>query len=141
MTSHILLTGGAERRDLGRLLGIRFDHSLARERLLGVVGHRRELLLDLGEALLDPRAGDDEHHDRRGRDQRRPDGQAGAQLEHQHQGDNDEQAGAEHGIGGRAEQLPHRREVVGGPRHEVAGAITLKEGRLECFEVSKVAVA
>ena len=78
--------------------------------------------------ILDDDAGD-------GQWQKSVDGQLGADGEHEA-----ESAGSEdHGVGrvhdGRAEQHPHRIQVVGGAGHNVARAVALIVGVGQTFEV------
>ena len=131
----------SKRGDLRFLLREGADEACAGEVLLGLRGDVGEHGLDALEARVNACAEVLHEHGREGQRHEREERQARAGADHvrQRRGGEDDGVGAVHD--GRAEQLANGAEVVGRPRHDVAGAVLLEEaGRLR-FEVREEVVA
>jgi hypothetical protein len=131
----------SERCDLGVLLREGANQARAGEVLLGLGRDVGEHGLDAFEAAVD--ALPEGLHQNRGQRQRADGakGQLGAQVDHEGQREyREEQAVcAVHDC--RAQELPHRIQIVGRPRHDVAGPMgVVIVGRL-AFEVGEEVVA
>ena len=136
-----LLVGEAEAGQLGLLLPVGAHDPDAGQRFLG---HRRQLGqlgLDLLEPAMNRRAEaiDRQRHERQ-RDQRHP-GQPRVDRQHQPDGDDEDDAGRDRVHHRRPGHHPHRRQVVGGPRHQVAGPAGLEVGQRQPLQMAQEIVA
>ena len=137
----VLLVGGLEGGDLGFFLGEGADEARAGEVLLGLGGDVGEHGLDALEAAVD--AGAEVLDEDRGHRQRNEgeEGQLGADAIHEGQRGRGEDDGVRAVHDRWAEEHADRVEVVGGARHDVAGAMgVVVAGRL-AFEVGEDVVA
>ena len=137
----VLLVGGLEGGDLGVFLREGADQARAGEVLLRLGGDVGEHGLDALEAAMDALA-EGLHQHRRER--QRADGaqrqlRADADHERQRGRGEDEAVGRVHD--GRAEQLADGVQVVGGARHDVAGAVGVVEAGGLALEVGEEVVA
>ena len=138
---HVLRVGGGEALELGCLLPVGPHHPHAREGFLGDRAQVGQLCLDRLEAPVDGRTeyADRDRHERQRH--QRDGGQARVQAEHEHQGrhEDDDRAGRVHHR--RPRHHAHRVQVVGGPRHEVAGAVRVEIGGRERLQPREEVVA
>ena len=131
---HVLVVGGREPPDLVLLTAVGAHDAHARQGFLGDGADGRELLLDGLEAFVDGFADHvDQNRERRQRDEGQ---QRETPVERQHQRDDRDER--EHGVRQVHERGPdhhaHGVQVVGGPRHQVAGAIALEVAGLQALQ-------
>ncbi len=137
----VLVVGDAEALELGVLLAIGAHHPNARQRFLHDRADFRQLRLDLLESLVDGAAEelDRQRHERQRNQakQRQP----GVDRDHQRQGDDEPQQRVRRVHHRRADHHAHGIQIVGGPRHQVAGAVRLEIGERQPLEMREEVVA
>ena len=127
--------------DFGYLLHVGANHARSGEVLLGARGDVGEHGLDLFKAFVNLPAEVLDDDARHGQGQEGVEGEFGADFHHvdQRADGEDQRVGGIHD--GGAEQHAHRIQVVGGARHDVAGAGALIVGIGEALEVLEQVVA
>src|SRR5579862_5992689 len=137
IASQVLIVEYAKPAELGCFLPIRANDSRAGEILLSVRRHSTEMVLDRFESLVDdPPEPYHENGEEGHRDQRNA-GEHWTITQHESQ--------REHAAGDRRDQVhdggsrrhPDRAQVVGEPRHDIAGAGAAEISRVEGLEMLK----
>ena len=142
VAADVLGVGGAETLDLEGLLSIGADDAHAGQVFLRDRADLGELLLDRQETAVDGSA-----EVRRRRSTRTASGMSemivsrGVDRQHHRDGDDERECGGRRVHDRRADHLPHRPEVVGGARHQVAGAALVEERQLEPLQRGEEVVA
>ena len=132
---------GFKERNLGVFLGVSANQPRAGEVFLRASADVAELGLNALEAPVNERA--EVLHDDAGEGQRQksPQRELGADAHHEIE----RGGGEDHGVGrihdARTQQHAHRVQVVGGSRHDVAGARALVEAGVERFQMAEQMIA
>ena len=138
---HVVVVGKTEACQLGRFLSIRADNANAGERFLDDRAHVGQLGLDALEPAVDRVAEvPGGHRDARQR-QQGDEGEPEVDPGHDANGDHEPDHRADEVHHRRPDEHPHGRQIVGGARHQVAGAIGLKIFERQPLEVAEKIVA
>ncbi len=140
-TANVFAVGGLEGVDLGLFLRKGTDEPGPGEIFFGLGGDVREHGLDAFKAGVDAGTEVLDQDGGQGQREKGKEGKPGAHAQHERKcgGGEDDRVGRVHD--GRPEQLADGGKVIGGPRHDVAGAVALEESGGLAFEVGEEVVA